>query len=325
MAAVDKTDLDVTDNTKAGTAGETEGEGESRDDAISSRAADLAAKRSIAPLNMHQATVYFCCAKTDAPLWQKLFFMSTTYVLVAFQIAVCMAVMSGIERNSCVDNSMCKDSEVCFKDEHACLPCRNYLRDPGYFATKHYNSTHLQVRREVTDRYTPCMLGYKDPLPGLISGTTQYNRETGEWATGRKDYYDNCFLKADNNITEMLRPCKSSSDSPYRCDHCKGAGEHHEEYGRPEDDPDCEKACDWQRSPCATYKITVTDPSWVCPHGDYICHKCFDPEERTFWYGQDIASGRAADVVEAMRLGDWYSLILVSVIIAASATAELRE
>ena len=292
------------------------------DDGAKAVAAALAAQRSVAPLNMHQATVYYCCKAEGAPLGLKIFFMVVTYLLVIFQMAVCLAVQAGIERPSCVDDSQCKTipRETCSQGQ--CQGCEGAYRTPNtYFARDEsvFNYTHLQLSRGVTDRYPPCMLGYVDPENDIIHGNTQFNPETEEWATERSEYYDSCFLKVDNNITTRWRPCLAGEQDPGSCQTCEGSDRERRAAG----DEECELSCDWRTATCLDEVIHVTDPDFVCPHGDTICKRCFDPEERTFYYGSESATTSA--VVQAMRLGDWVSLFLVSTIIAASTAAELRD
>ena len=175
----------------------------SPDDAKAVIAAALAAQRSVAPLNMHQVTVYYCCTEERSPIGLKVFFMALTYLLIGFQCAVCLAVQAGIEKPSCRDNTDCKDSprEVC--EGGMCGSCEGAYRTPNkYFARSSsvFNATHLQMARGVTDRYRPCQLGYVDPENDIIHGITRFNYETEEWMDPREAYYDGCFLEVQNNI-----------------------------------------------------------------------------------------------------------------------------
>jgi hypothetical protein len=272
----------------------------------------------------------------STPLWQKVAFMSTTYMLIVFQLAVCFAIASGVETATCHDDNMCRQHEFCFHDQHYCKPCTNYLRRAFAHTPLEWggdesfdvygNSTHLQITRELSDEYAPCRADFEDPS-GRISGITQYNSETGEWATAREEYFDGCFLKVDHNITTVLRPCRNQGDFPdYSCDLCEFELDENGKLLDGDDDPkneDCDEACDWETGMCADQIITVTDPSFVCPHDDYICQKCFDPQERVFWY--NLPDAITGAIVESMRIGDWVSLFLVTTIIAASSSSELRD
>ena len=87
--------------------------------------AHCAAVRGEAPLNLHQATCYYCLVRPNTSLATKLPFFAASIFLVILQIVVSHSVFLGTFVQTCVKNSQCTfmEGSYCSLKDAKCKPC----------------------------------------------------------------------------------------------------------------------------------------------------------------------------------------------------------
>jgi hypothetical protein len=82
------------------------------------------AKAQETPLNLHQATVYYCCVK-DCPVEQKLLFVSLSVGLTVLQVLTVGALFWNLMATGCRSNEDCLDDgfQFCHPLSNACDTC----------------------------------------------------------------------------------------------------------------------------------------------------------------------------------------------------------
>jgi hypothetical protein len=99
---------------------------------------NASAKRTESPLNLHQATVYYCLVKEDALPWQKALFLGLSFTIVILQAWVPAALFAEMMEGNYQDlhcsvnsdcfkfgSSFCHPAEVPLGHHHQCNKCTN--------------------------------------------------------------------------------------------------------------------------------------------------------------------------------------------------------
>eukprot|EP01043_Picozoa_sp_COSAG02_P038018 COSAG02_NODE_2899_length_7779_cov_6.028776_8_plen_444_part_00 len=284
------------------------------------------AVRTEAPLNLHQATAYFCLQKHDCPLVLKLAAILGSFFLVFVQIWVCLACIIGI----------------------------NVMRGQGDVKCLNNGDCQQGAGNHFTYRFTFCDIAPDHPRTEIWAAGTDWAEHMGECkACGSRGSYHtlaNYSVVYTGDNGHPGEPIVEDLDwdcDPTKCagKQCSGdcipqacfdaglcdtilAGMHgdHRVQCKPEAVDECvltAKSLETYNCVGCTNYSFVNHESFQCPNGDHLCRACYDPAVNHFFTVED---SRLPSWGQHLMGGNEYATyLLAAAVVATSTVSEIRD